>query len=95
MVLIFHAGEHHEFYIEMACNGMFGNGVGIQAPAPDRTFTLKQAEVCFLLRKLRDHVLSLFGCTFSFLSSLFCSPVSLFRAIYLCSLSISLSVYTY
>jgi alpha-mannosidase len=39
----------YTFYVEMACNGMFGNGGGgmIQAPDPQRTFTLHS---CGLVR---------------------------------------------
>ncbi|KAF8246413.1 hypothetical protein K440DRAFT_553516 [Wilcoxina mikolae CBS 423.85] len=40
-------GKKHVFYIEMACNGMFGNAGGdiIQPPNPDRTFTLSTADI--------------------------------------------------
>ncbi|RAL12310.1 alpha-mannosidase [Aspergillus homomorphus CBS 101889] len=41
-------GEEHVFYIEMACNGMFGNAPGgdsIQPPAPDKYFTLSKAQI--------------------------------------------------
>ncbi|KAJ3087170.1 Glycoside hydrolase, 38 vacuolar alpha mannosidase, partial [Quaeritorhiza haematococci] len=40
-------GEHFEFYIEVACNGMFGNATdyGIAPPNPNRTFTLKTSEI--------------------------------------------------
>ncbi|KAF2460046.1 putative alpha-mannosidase I [Lineolata rhizophorae] len=40
-------GEAHTFYIEMACNGMFGNGDGgtIQPPDPNRYFQLTEADV--------------------------------------------------
>lgn len=41
-------GKEHTFYIEMACNGMFGvgkNGDQIQPPDMGRYFRLKQAEV--------------------------------------------------
>ncbi|KAJ1921691.1 Glycoside hydrolase, 38 vacuolar alpha mannosidase [Mycoemilia scoparia] len=36
-----------KFYIEVACNGLFGNGLGgdINPPNPNRTFTLSQAEL--------------------------------------------------
>ncbi|KAJ3111536.1 Glycoside hydrolase, 38 vacuolar alpha mannosidase [Phlyctochytrium bullatum] len=39
--------EHFSFYIEIACNGMFGNGDGgfIEPPDPNREFTLKKAEL--------------------------------------------------
>ncbi|KAL2829726.1 glycosyl hydrolases family 38 N-terminal domain-containing protein [Aspergillus cavernicola] len=41
-------GEEHVFYIEMACNGMFGNAPGgdsIQPPNPDRFYTLHTARI--------------------------------------------------
>ncbi|KAB8204468.1 galactose mutarotase-like domain-containing protein [Aspergillus parasiticus] len=41
-------GKEHTFYIEMACNGMFGNAPGgdsIQPPAPDKYFTLQKAQI--------------------------------------------------
>ncbi|KAF2106680.1 glycosyl hydrolases family 38 N-terminal domain-containing protein [Lophiotrema nucula] len=41
-------GTEHTFYIEMACNGMFGNAPGgdsIQPPDPNRYFQLHTAEV--------------------------------------------------
>ncbi|CEL07238.1 Putative Alpha-mannosidase [Aspergillus calidoustus] len=41
-------GKEHVFYIEMACNGMFGNAPGgdsIQPPKPDRYFTLHTARI--------------------------------------------------
>ncbi|TPX41847.1 hypothetical protein SeMB42_g05381 [Synchytrium endobioticum] len=40
-------GEHIELYIEMACNGMFGNGEGggIFAPSPNRYFRLQTVEI--------------------------------------------------
>ncbi|KAB8229229.1 alpha-mannosidase [Aspergillus alliaceus] len=41
-------GKEHTFYIEMACNGMFGNPAGgdiIQPPSPDRYFTLSKAQI--------------------------------------------------
>lgn len=40
-------GAKHIFYIEMACNTMFGNGGGdnIQPPPPDRYYTLSKAEI--------------------------------------------------
>jgi alpha-mannosidase len=40
-------GKEHVFYIEMACNGMFGNPNGdtIQPPDPNRYFTLSKAEI--------------------------------------------------
>ncbi|KAH6638439.1 glycosyl hydrolases family 38 N-terminal domain-containing protein [Boeremia exigua] len=44
----FRDGKPHTFYIEMACNGMFGNAPGgdsIQPPAPDRYYTLHTADI--------------------------------------------------
>jgi len=40
-------GRNHVFYVEIACNGMFGNAVGdiIQPPNPHRTFKLKEADI--------------------------------------------------
>ncbi|OQD80795.1 hypothetical protein PENANT_c031G03339 [Penicillium antarcticum] len=41
-------GKTHMFYIEMACNGMFGNAPGgdsIQPPNPDKYFTLSTARI--------------------------------------------------
>lgn len=41
-------GKEHVFYIEMACNGMFGNAPGgdsIQPPSPDKYFTLHTARI--------------------------------------------------
>lgn len=44
----FRDGKFHTFYIEMACNGMFGNAPGgdsIQPPNPDKYFQLFKAEL--------------------------------------------------
>lgn len=44
----FRDGKVHTFYIEMACNGMFGNPTGgdtIQPPNPDRYFRLSTADI--------------------------------------------------
>lgn len=43
----FRDGEEHVFYVEMACNGMFGNANGdsIQPPDPNRFFNFDKAEV--------------------------------------------------
>ncbi|KAF2132997.1 glycoside hydrolase family 38 protein [Dothidotthia symphoricarpi CBS 119687] len=44
----FRDGKQHTFYIEMACNGMFGNAPGddsIQPPNPDRYFRLHTADI--------------------------------------------------
>jgi alpha-mannosidase len=40
-------GREHTFYIEMACNGLFGNAESdiIQPPKPDRYFQLRTADV--------------------------------------------------
>jgi alpha-mannosidase len=40
-------GKPHVFYIEMACNGMFGNAPGdnIQPPPKDRTYQLWKADI--------------------------------------------------
>lgn len=41
-------GQEHTFYIEMACNGMFGNAPGgdsIQPPNPDKSYTLSKAQI--------------------------------------------------
>ena len=41
-------GKEHTFYIEMACNGMFGNAPGgdtIQPPRPDKTYQLVTARI--------------------------------------------------
>ncbi|KAJ9496005.1 Glycoside hydrolase, 38 vacuolar alpha mannosidase [Exophiala xenobiotica] len=41
-------GKEHTFYIEMACNGMFGNAPGgdsIQPPDPNRYYTLWKAQI--------------------------------------------------
>jgi alpha-mannosidase len=44
----FRDGKEHTFYIEMACNGMFGNPQGgdtIQPPDPNRYFQLQKADI--------------------------------------------------
>ncbi|KAF2146780.1 glycoside hydrolase family 38 protein [Aplosporella prunicola CBS 121167] len=41
-------GKEHVFYVEMACNGMFGNAPGgdsIQPPKPDKYFELSTADI--------------------------------------------------
>ncbi|RPB20050.1 hypothetical protein L211DRAFT_842084 [Terfezia boudieri ATCC MYA-4762] len=40
-------GKPHTFYVEMSCNGMFGNPDGdtIQPPSPDRYFDLSTADI--------------------------------------------------
>ncbi|KAK9421683.1 putative alpha-mannosidase [Seiridium unicorne] len=45
----FRDGKEHTIYIEMACNGMFGNPAGgdtIQPPDPNKYFQLAKAEIC-------------------------------------------------
>lgn len=45
----FRDGEEHTIYIEMACNGMFGNAPGgdsIQPPNPNKYFQLVKADIC-------------------------------------------------
>ncbi|ORY60182.1 glycosyl hydrolase family 38 domain-containing protein [Pseudomassariella vexata] len=45
----FRDGKEHTIYIEMACNGMFGNAPGgdsIQPPDPNRHFQLIKADIC-------------------------------------------------
>lgn len=43
----FRDGKWHTFYVEVACNGMFGNGNGgsIQPPDPNRSFQLHIVEI--------------------------------------------------
>lgn len=44
----FRDGKEHTIYVEMACNGMFGNPRGgdiIQPPDPDRYFRLEIADI--------------------------------------------------
>jgi alpha-mannosidase len=45
----FRDGKEHTIYIEMACNGMFGNSPGgdsIQPPDPNKYFQLAKADIC-------------------------------------------------
>ncbi|KAK8089468.1 alpha-mannosidase [Apiospora hydei] len=45
----FRNGQEHTFYIEMACNHMFGNAPGgdsIQPPDPNKQFRLVKADIC-------------------------------------------------
>eukprot|EP00026_Physarum_polycephalum_P001500 Phypoly_transcript_01502.p1 GENE.Phypoly_transcript_01502~~Phypoly_transcript_01502.p1 ORF type:complete len:1033 (+),score=184.98 Phypoly_transcript_01502:1-3099(+) len=46
-------GEHFDFMIELACNGMFGTGRDglINAPDMDKTYTLSQAEIAVFDRE--------------------------------------------
>ena len=49
-------GKEHTFYIEMACNKMFGNAPGgdlIQPPNPDKYFTLNTGQ--FFLNAFEPH----------------------------------------
>ncbi|KAI9489855.1 glycosyl hydrolases family 38 N-terminal domain-containing protein [Zychaea mexicana] len=39
------AGERHTFYIEAACNGMFGVGDSAMVPDPNRYFSIKTADL--------------------------------------------------
>uniref|UniRef100_A0A2R5LBB2 alpha-mannosidase n=1 Tax=Ornithodoros turicata TaxID=34597 RepID=A0A2R5LBB2_9ACAR len=45
---------HHEFYIEMACNTLFGAGspTMISPPDPNKQFTLKQADIAIFDREI-------------------------------------------
>ena len=49
-------GKEHVFYIEMACNGMFGNASGdlIQPPREDRYFQLKTADIVAINLEARE-----------------------------------------
>ena len=52
----FRDGEFHTFYVEMACNGMFGNAPGgdsIQPPSPDKYFQLTQCEIVAVNQEAR------------------------------------------
>ncbi|KAF4176556.1 hypothetical protein CNMCM8927_000730 [Aspergillus lentulus] len=51
----FRDGKEHTFYLEMACNGMFGLGKGArnQPPDPDRYFTLEKAEIVAVNQEAR------------------------------------------
>lgn len=53
----FRDGKFHAFYIEMACNGMFGNAPGgdsIQPPDPNKYFTLWKAEIVAVNEEARQ-----------------------------------------
>lgn len=43
----YYDGKSHTFYVEMACNGMFGNADGdsIQPPNPNKSFRLDMADI--------------------------------------------------
>ncbi|KAJ6064358.1 hypothetical protein N7499_013038 [Penicillium canescens] len=51
----FRDSKEHTFYLEMACNGMFGLGKGArnQPPDPDRYFTLEKAEIVAVNKEAR------------------------------------------
>lgn len=52
----FRDGNTHTFYIEMACNGMFGNAPGgdsIQPPDPNKYFQLWKAEIVAVNQEAR------------------------------------------
>lgn len=52
---------HHEFFIEMACNDLFGAGspTMISAPNPDKMFTLKKADIAVYDREVDSLVTDL------------------------------------
>jgi alpha-mannosidase len=53
----FRDGKEHTIYIEMACNGMFGNAPGgdsIQPPDPNRYFRLGRAEIVAVNKDARQ-----------------------------------------
>jgi alpha-mannosidase len=53
----FRDGKEHIIYIEMACNGMFGNAPGgdsIQPPDPNKYFQLSRAEIVAVNRDARQ-----------------------------------------
>ena len=55
-------GKEHTFYIEMACNGMFGNAPGgdsIQPPDPNKYFTLETARIVDVNMVARQLILRL------------------------------------
>lgn len=51
----FRDGKSHTVYIEMACNGMFGNAIGdtIQPPNPNRYFQLRLADIVAVNQEAR------------------------------------------
>ena len=51
----FRDGKEHTFYIEMACNGMFGNGGGdtIAPPDENRYFKLQTADIVAVNKEAR------------------------------------------
>jgi alpha-mannosidase len=53
----FRDGKFHTFYIEMACNRMFGNSPGgdvIQPPDPNKYYTLHLAEIVAVNQEARS-----------------------------------------
>jgi alpha-mannosidase len=77
----FRDGEEHIIYIEMACNGMFGNGPGrpifknnaggdsIQPPDPDKYFQLSKAEIVavdFQARMLHMDIVAIYDAATEF-----------------------------
>lgn len=52
----FRDGKFHTFYIEMACNQMFGNAAGgdnIQPPDPNKSYNLHQVEIFAVNKEAR------------------------------------------
>ena len=51
------------YYVEMACNGMFGNGNGgmIKAPDPNRMFTLSSVDVVYISNLVMPKLVSIFN----------------------------------
>ncbi|PCG90780.1 hypothetical protein PENOC_100440 [Penicillium occitanis (nom. inval.)] len=77
----FKDGKEHLIYIEMACNGMFGNGPGrpifknnaggdsIQPPDPDKYFPLSKAEIVivdFQARMLYMDIIAIYDAAMEF-----------------------------
>eukprot|EP01111_Echinosteliopsis_oligospora_P011163 TRINITY_DN3615_c0_g1_i1.p1 TRINITY_DN3615_c0_g1~~TRINITY_DN3615_c0_g1_i1.p1 ORF type:complete len:1063 (+),score=284.46 TRINITY_DN3615_c0_g1_i1:57-3191(+) len=54
-------GDHFEFMVELACNGMFGTGRDglINAPDMDKTYTLSQAEIAVFDKEAYDLTLDI------------------------------------
>ena len=53
---VFRDGKFHTIYIEMACNGMFGNAPGgdsIQPPDPNKYYWLRTADIVAVNREAR------------------------------------------
>ncbi|KAI9278933.1 galactose mutarotase-like domain-containing protein [Phascolomyces articulosus] len=47
-------GERHTFYIEAACNGMFGVGDNAMVPDPNRYFSIKTADLVVPDKEVQD-----------------------------------------